>query len=161
MVATNNERPNFSDMKLDVLGSLEDLSNPLCRALYGYWSGLKLADALQNFDLIDIPKVIPFVVILEHVEGEQSFRFKMAGQSIVVASNHDLTGDVLRMDDERAPLTARICQMVVERQLPVYSSDSFAVEISARTLHFDETIGLPLFSAAGSLAQVILAHGPR
>lgn len=161
MVATNNETPSFSEMELNVLGSLEDLSNPLCRELYSYWSGLKSADSLQNFDLIDIPKVIPFMVVLEHLDDEQLFRFKMSGQSIVEASRHDLTGDVLSIDDERAPLTAKICQMVLERQLPVYSSDSFAVEISVRTLHFDETIGLPLFSATGSLAQIILVHGPR
>ena len=161
MVATNNEHPNFSDMKLNVLDVLKDLNNPLCCELFSYWSGLKSVGALENFDLIDIPKVIPFMVILERVEGETSFRFKMTGQSIVEASSLDLTGKTLSIDDERAPLTARICQMVLEKQSAVYSGDSFVVEATGQTLHFEETIGLPLFNATGNLAQIILLHGPR
>lgn len=161
MVATNNEYPNFSDMKLATLGSLEDLSNPLCRELYSYWSGLKSAGTLQNFDLIEIPSVIPFMVLLERADDSQSFRFKIAGQSIVEASMNDLTGKTLGPGGVEAPLTTMICQVVLEQQLPVFTSDSFEVETVGRTLHFEETVGLPIFNTAGDLTQIVLVHGPK
>lgn len=160
MVVTTRESPNFWEMKIQVLNSVEDLGNPLCRELYRYWSGHKSAETLGNFDLIDIPKVIPYSVVLEHVDNEQSLRFKMTGQSIVEASSHDLTGKVLSTDDEAAPLTARICQKILECQSPVFSSDSFYIETFGKTLHFEETIGLPLVGATGSPAQIILLHSP-
>lgn len=161
MVATNNEYPNFSDMRLATLGSLEDLGNPLCRELYSYWSDLRSVGKLQSFDLIEIPGVIPFMVLLERTEDSQSFKFKIAGQFIVEASTNDLTGKILSAGGEEAPLTARICQKVQELQAPVFTSDSFRIETFGKTLHFEETIGLPIFGTAGDLKQIILVHGPK
>lgn len=161
MVATNNEGLDFSDVRLAVLGSLEDLGNPLCREVFSYWSRLNSVGSLREFDLIDVPEVIPFMVVLERTDDGQSFRFKIVGQSIVEAAMVDLTDEILSAKTKEAPLTTKICQKVVERQSPVFTNNSFRVESIGRTLHFEETIGLPLFEPSGELAQIVLVHGPK
>lgn len=160
MVVTSNAYPGFSDVKIVVLGSSRDLNNAICREMFEYWDRLRVDGNLGNFDLIEIPGVIPFLVLLVRAPDSQSFRIKITGQTIVEATGNDLTGQTLSAGGQEAPLTAKICQAVLEQKGPVYSRDTYSIETPGRTLDFEETLGLPLFDAEGNISQILLVHGP-
>lgn len=160
MVATNRSYPQIPELNVVPLVSRADLQTVVCCELFDYWEGLRSTGRLDVFDLIEIPAVIPFVVVLDRSDAGSTFRFKLNGQNIVEASGHDLTGEILSTGGEEAPLTLKFCKAILEHQAPVVSSAEFQVEIAGRTMRFNETIALPLMDVEERLESIVLVHGP-
>lgn len=147
-------------MNLKPVKSLEDLTGAVCREVYVYWEKLGSSGKFDAFDLIEVPEVIPYLVILDLVDDAPTFRFRMAGQAIVTASS-DLTGQLLDKTGKEAPLTLKFCEAVAETMAPVFSKDRFAVEFTGLTRRFSESIALPLLDSNGKLSRVLLVHCPE
>lgn len=160
MVATNSGPLDVSGMNLKPVKSLEDLAGAVCREIYVYWEKLRSSGKFDAFDLIDVPDVIPYLVMLDLEDDVPTFRFRMSGQAIVVASS-DLTGQLLDKTGKVAPLTLKFCEVVAETMAPVFSNDRFAVEFTGLTRRFRESVALPLLDGNGKLTRILLVHCPE
>lgn len=160
MVAKNSGHIDVSGIKPKPLESIDDLQNEVCRDLFRYWDGKKASGGFDTPDLINIPEVVPYLVILDLVDDAPTFRFRMSGQAIVEASGQDLTGKLLDVTGQEAPLTLKFCEAVVMANGPVFSDDAFTITFVGETLRFNETVALPVLNGDNTLSQILLAHGP-
>lgn len=160
MVTANSGPLDVSRINLKPVTSLEDLTGAVCRDVYVYWEKLRSSGKFDAFDLIDVPDVIPYLVILDLEDDAPTFRFRMSGQAIVVASS-DLTGQLLDKTGKVAPLTLKFCEAVAETMAPVFSKDKFAIEFTGLTRRFSESVALPLLDGNGKLSRILLVHCPE
>ncbi|WP_282608324.1 PAS domain-containing protein [Pelagibius sp. Alg239-R121] len=83
----------------------DQIDDPLLADLYLYWSGLRLGSAIplrSNLDPIDIPHLLPYVILAECYDAGQRIKFRLTGSDIAFAPGSDLTG---RYIHERGPKT--------------------------------------------------------
>lgn len=161
MAATNFGPLDVSRINVGPVKSVEDLGCASCRELYSYWETLRLAGKFDAFDLIEVPDVIPYLVIFDLDNEGPTFRFRMSGQAIVAASMLDLTGQLLDKTGQQAPLSLKLCEAVAETSAPVFSDDGFSVEFPGRTVSFTGSLALPLLDSDGKLSRVLLLHCPE
>lgn len=160
MNTTNSGPLDISSIAVGPVNSVQDLECDICRELYGYWGKLESAGRFDTFDLIEIPEVIPYLVILDVEDDTPTFRFRMSGQVIVEASALDLTGELVDMTGQVAPLTLKFCEAIAAAMAPVFLKDGFVAEFPGRKIRFGESLALPIFDGDGRLTRVLLVHGP-
>mgnify|MGYP006959934306 CR=1 FL=1 len=160
MVTANSGPLDVSGISLKPVKSVEDLTGAVCREVYGYWERLRSSGKFAAFDLIAVPDVIPYLVFLDLEDDAPTFRFRMSGQAIVVASS-DLTGQLLDKTGTVAPLTLQFCEAVAETMAPVFSKDKFAIEFTGLTRRFSESVAVPLLDGNVKLSCILLVHCPE
>ena len=156
MSYTTNEN-SYADLEVSEIAAADQLINPLCREVFDYWAGKRDAGELQQLDPIDVPTVIPYLVIIEVGQDPHQFTFRFAGQGIVEISALDLTG---KPCGEEAPITFGTCKDVVETKKPVHAAGRLVFRHPGKTYLFEETIGLPVTDRDGRVEKIWLLHGP-
>lgn len=69
---------------------------PALQSLYAYWASKRKGDAIPSradISPIEIPNLLPFIYLLEDVDGQ--FRYRLAGAAIVEAYGFNPTGKSL------------------------------------------------------------------
>lgn len=147
----------YSDLEISEISATDQLINSLCREAYEYWVSKKNAGELQSLDPLDVPAVIPYLVIIEVSNAEPRFTFRFAGRGVVEISTMDLTG---KPCGEEAPITFGTCKDVAEKRAPIHAAGRLTFRHPGKTYLFNETIGLPVFDSEGNVEKIWLLHGP-
>lgn len=74
------------------------VQEPALRALYAYWAdraGARPMPARGDLDPIDIPTLLPKVILVDLAERLDDFRFRLCGTGVVRGFKHDRTGVTL------------------------------------------------------------------
>lgn len=138
---------------------LSDVTSPLVREGYDYWHGKKQGRRLParaNIDPLEIPRLLPYLVLSDVLRDPFDIRFRLAGTQVVAMNNFDLTGKRLN-EGIRQPAWRdywlRIYRRVVESGEPAFGADCY--EYRDRS-HVDlEWCLLPL-AADGETVDMIL-----
>jgi len=75
----------------------ETLISDKLQFLHRYWMDLKGARAIPNYRAVDplnMGPILGYVVLLEPVDGDRDFRFRIFGSLIASVSEFDLTGQL-------------------------------------------------------------------
>lgn len=112
------------DLDYRVLSSINEIKLPALRDLYKYWLSIKLdreAPEPSDFDLLDVPDIIPICGILEVVDDGQDFRIKFLGQGYTIMTKKDETGKLLSGvdNDVFARRSRDILKLATHTRLPV------------------------------------------
>ena len=123
------------------------ISSERLREIYGYWRS-KIADgrlpARAAINPLDIPKLLPFVFLVDVERDPQRFRFRLIGTQICAWAGRDTTG--MYTDEERygerGPSITREYGEVVARRQPIYREQK--ARIPERDFMFYQKLILPL-----------------
>lgn len=95
-------------------GSPEEIVDPILAELYGYWAGLRKAGSIplrRDMDPVDIPRLLPYVILAEHSDSGRRIRFRLTGSDIAFAPGSDLTGRYLHERASMTPYQEHLCEL--------------------------------------------------
>ena len=149
------------------------LDDPRHRQLYAYWQGKRGARRMPNradIDPTEIPRLLPNLLISEHVAGVGRWRYRLAGTAVAAAFGRNPTGyyvDELTRGDYRA-FIERIHRVVREEQRALFCASEYTgshpIAMSAKRLllplttdgrEVDQILTLLVFRSGTGLPQVI------
>ena len=104
----------------------QDLS-PVQREFFSYWreqAGGRIAPRDQDIDVLDVPTLMPHVVILDILRDPLDFRYRLVGTSVREMSSANFTGKKFSDFDGRGPGSKiwTILDSVRVSQKPAYYS---------------------------------------
>ena len=106
------------------------IAHPALRELYDYWLAARgdgIAMPRSRLDPTDIPRLLPFLILADVIDGGRQIRYRVVGTEIVAAYGIDYTGK--RMDEltgrDNLAYMRQLYQPVIDRGLPVYSEGRF------------------------------------
>lgn len=133
--------------------------DPLIRDGFNYWCSKGWPGRLPtraDIDPMDIPKLLPNVVLLDVQDGPRDFCYRLIGTGVVHHLAEDLTGKWMSsLDHQRAP--SRIwdsCEKVVETACPLLSAIPY-VGPHAEYLYGEDII-LPLAGEQGAVDKLLI-----
>lgn len=138
--------------------NVHEIRSGRLRQVYGYWQSKMIDGRLPSraeIDPLEIPKLLPFLFLVDVARDPLRFRFRLVGTQICAWGGRDPTG--LYTDDasfgaQGAEITRQYAE-VVERGRPVYREQRGAQP--ARSFMFYEKVILPL-SSDGESVEVLL-----
>jgi hypothetical protein len=149
-----------------VVESDAPLGSPLLRELRDYWltaRGDRAMPAREDVDPIDIPRLLPHLLLVEVHENPQRFRYRVVGTELTRLADRDPTGrwldrDLYGDDLERVLVDFRACAdtgaPVASRDTTMYLPNDWIVI---------EALLLPLGGPDGHVAMILVgidkAHG--
>lgn len=127
------------------------------REVYGYWQSKMIGSRLParaSIDPIEIPKLLPYVFLIDVERDPPRFRFRLVGTQICVWGGRDPTGFYTDHESfgSRGPEIGRQYAEVAARRRPVYREQRGA---ERRSFMFYEKVVLPL-SSDGETVEVLL-----
>ncbi|WP_181905189.1 PAS domain-containing protein [Aestuariispira insulae] len=79
----------------------------LCRSLYAYWETIRGARAMpsrSDFEPLDVPKLLPYVFLLDVQQEPLDFHYRIVGETIIRFSGQNLMGQwASALDRHRDP----------------------------------------------------------
>ena len=131
--------------------------------LYRYWLA-KRADrrmpARRDLDPCDIPKLLPYVMIVEKVDDR--FRWRLVGTAVAQEAGRDLTGSIVGLYDstpEAAAAARAIYERVFTTAHPIFVTGEFKVKSGA--IHNISALVLPLSDDGTTVNMAVLARITR
>lgn len=88
------------------MADFEQQLSPLQRDFLAYWrqqAGDRIAPRREDLDVLDIPTLMPHVIILEILQNPFDFQYRLVGTAISERSNKDYTGMKLTEIEGRGP----------------------------------------------------------
>ncbi len=133
------------------------------RFLCDYWASLKQGGAIPHYravDPLDMGPILGYVLLLEPVDGDRDFRYRLFGSSIASVSEFDLTG--------RLASAVVASPKVVEFGLATYRAAArrkdalytMRTPLGAYQTAQWHRLTLPLVDDAGALARLIAVSLP-
>lgn len=107
-------------------------------SVLAYWEtkrGARLMPARRDIDPTDLPRVLPFLQLIEAVASNR-FRYRLVGTAIVQTFGHDYTGrflDELPLGAERINFFASKLRAVRDNARPMFLRTQY---VSAKGVHF-------------------------
>ena len=102
---SNHNLPNNSADRID---------DPILFELYGYWSGLRGSGSSvsrSDLDPIDIPHLLPYIILAECYDGGRRIKFRLTGSDIAFVQGADLTGRYLHERGPRTPYLDHLSEL--------------------------------------------------
>jgi hypothetical protein len=132
---------------------------PPLQSLLEYWLSKRAGAPMPlrtAIDPLDIPLLLPHLMLTEPVESGADFRYRLVGTAVVEAAGIDFTGR--RQSELLAPGAYRdyvlgLSRAVMEERRPLYSESSYrALRLSDR---WTARLMLPLASATGGVGYIL------
>jgi hypothetical protein len=76
----------------------EGMRSPIVREAYAYWRGKRDGAALParaDIDPVEIPRLLPYVSLVEREDGTGRYRYRLFGSALVEGLGRDPTGQYL------------------------------------------------------------------
>jgi len=134
----------------------DDFNSPLHVELYTYWlkkKGDRIMPARSDINPVDLPNLLPYVMLLDVEKSPLRFRIRLAGSEIVNIGGMKLTGSWV----DEGPHTENIIQRstwIVENKRPYYTID--VVAWASKDYKNYTALALPL-SSDGKNVDMILS----
>ncbi|TQV79235.1 PAS domain-containing protein [Denitrobaculum tricleocarpae] len=96
------------------ISSPDQIDDQILRELYGYWSGLRVAGkrvSRSDIDPIDIPHLLPYIILAECYDAGQRIKFRLTGSDIAFVQGSDLTGRYLHERGPRTPYLEHLSEL--------------------------------------------------
>ena len=141
--------------------SPDGIKSAKLRDLYGYWNKLRGDRFAPSRSIVGpsaIPKLLPYICLVEALRSPQRFRFRLAGTEIVDYYGEEMTGKLLQdldLNDHSLEI-GRDYHRVVQTNAPTLQTYQFTKN-SGQWLNY-ERILLPL-SENGTSVTVLLFGG--
>lgn len=111
--------------------SLDRMTRPELQDLFAYWQSRRNGRSMPSradIDPLDIPRLLPFVVLVDVLENPRDYRYRLVGTDVAQSTGLDFTGTLLS-ESTPAKVFDRIFadyDHVVDERRPVYSEDRVA-----------------------------------
>ncbi len=140
--------------------NVSDIASHRLREVYAYWRS-KIADgrlpARAAIDPLDIPRLLPFLFLVDVERDPQRFRFRLIGTQICTWAGRDLTG--IYTDEERygarGPEISREYGAIVRRRQAMYREQK--AKRPERDFMFYQKIILPMSSGGRHVDMLLCA----
>jgi hypothetical protein len=135
------------------------LRHPELQQLLEYWRGKRNARPVptrSSFDPVEIPSLLPHLMLTEAVEGGEDFRYRVVGTAVVEAAGMDFTG---RRQQELLPpgpyrdYVLGLSQTVMREQRPLYSESSYRCQLLSD--RWTSRLMLPLAREDGTIGFIL------
>jgi len=128
---------------------MDKLREPVLRDLHAYWNsrrGERPMPARADIDVVEIPTLLPFVFLVDVLDGPRDFRFRLAGTHFRETTGQAVTGQRIAavFPEQFGDEVRRIWSKVVEERRPVLGRGD--LWISGREYVKWEGMVLPLAS---------------
>ena len=136
-----------------------DISHPVLQRLYEYWDGKRAGRAMPargDLDPVEIPDLLPHLILLDVTHDPLRFRVRLYGTSVVELRGIDLTGrylyegGVTQIGHHTRPWNLR----TVEDRLPHFTTGDYTDISDGRTGTYYR-LGLPL-SGGGEAVDMLM-----
>jgi hypothetical protein len=140
------------------MGSIVRSDSLLPNAL-AYWHRLRGGRRLPlraDFDPIEVPELLPYVIVIDVLRDPQDFQYRLLGTTLDRVFGADFRGkrfSELAFTRPGTPLWDECCRVVAE-QVPLRSTVAFLG--SDRAVHKAEHLAMP-FSDGGETVDMLLA----
>lgn len=146
-----------SEHESRAISDASDLSHPILRKLFIYWDGKRGQQAYPrraDVDPIEIPMLLPYVILVDAVADSADFIFRVAGTMVTEASGMELTGKRLRLLP-LSPIGTIVAEFsqVIESAEPRYSAGPLTNPLD----QYDrvERLLLPLTKTGEKVEQIL------
>ena len=81
--------------KTEIDSAATKIMHPSCRSLFRYWESLRAERPCPRKDEVDlrqIVEIVPFLSIIEHIDGSKPWRFRLAGTKLCEIFGREMTG---------------------------------------------------------------------
>ena len=88
----------MSELRARPIISRSEITNPKLAQLFDYWSSkraARFAPARSDIDPIDIPRLLPWVWLVDVIDGGNDFRGRLGGEKLVHFLGRQVTGKTL------------------------------------------------------------------
>ena len=135
------------------------IREPRLRRLYGYWqerSGSRRFPARRDIDPLDVPYILPDIMLVDVLRNPLLFRVRVHGTERVRRANYDLTGKLLDEipDPEYRNYALQRCMGLVETAEPTLVN--YGRDLDGRYYRY-EAIWLPLSEDGKEVTQLVCA----
>jgi hypothetical protein len=135
------------------------IDSPQLLSLFDYWlakRGHNFAPHRADFDPIDLPKLLPHLILSEVGDGGNEILYRLVGTEIVKAHGYDYTGYTVQRLTSGATLafTQELYGRIVSEQMPVYSEGHF--RWMGKEHSWTKRLHLPL-TRGGAMVDMVLA----
>ena len=123
------------------------LNSPRLREAYSYWDAkrqTKLMPSRSDLDPVEIPRLLPYVILIDVMREPLDFRYRLVGTQACVIMRRDLTGQIFSEIPGNGQASAlwRGCEAVVSSKAPMCWQFSYLGP--ERSLRDCERVLLPL-----------------
>ena len=135
------------------------IAHPLLLTLYDLWlekRGDHIAMPRAALDPLDIPQLLPNLILSDVGDGGRSIRYRLVGTDIVTAHGFDYTGKTIEQLTSSATLafTQDLYGIIVTQGVPVYSEGNF--RWAGKEHRWTKRLHLPL-TRSGTEIDMVLA----
>lgn len=106
-----------------------DIDSSILREVLGYWNSKRTERPLpsrSDFDpLVEVPRLVPHLMLAEYHRIPPRFRFRLVGTSVVDCMGEDRTGQWVDADRANTDQIARLLLSSVDQNGPTYGHASF------------------------------------
>jgi hypothetical protein len=105
-------------------------------ALWAYWQGKRGGRAMpcrRDIDPTEIPRLLPHLQLVEFLEAEDRFRYRLSGTAIAAAYGRELTGRFVDevIPEPRRTLALHHCRLVRETAQPIFARTQYLSPVGA------------------------------
>jgi hypothetical protein len=135
------------------------LDGPLLHEIYAYWRGkrgLRRMPGRRDIDPVEVPRLLPHLLISDVVDGGARFRYRLTGTEITRALGYDPTG---RTVDDIASGSYRdylneLQRMVCRGCAPLFAESEAVIAQRGRNF-FAKRLLLPLSDDGAEVKQIL------
>jgi hypothetical protein len=143
----------------DGLSFRRRIAHPLLLTLYDYWlarRGDQIAMLRADLDPIEIPHLLPNLILSDVGDGGRAIRYRVVGTEIVTAHGSDYTGKTIEelTTGSTVAFTQTLYSIIVSQGMPVYSEGNF--RWAGKEHRWTKRLHLPL-SHDGKIIDMVLA----
>ena len=136
--------------------SSDDLRSDGQRAIYAWYNRqTKNGDIPKrsNFDPMDFPKYLPFLVLVDVEEAPRRYHVRLVGTNVVDARGRDGTGDYFD-EVEGAELAVKRAEAIIESRQAQFETN-VPMTWSPKDFRFYSTLSLPLSSDGTKVDKIM------
>lgn len=135
------------------------IAHPLLVSLYDYWlarRGERIAMPRAALDPIEIPRLLPHLILSDVGDEGRAIRYRLVGTDIVTAHGSDYTGKTLEelTTGSTVAFTQNLYGIIVREAVPVYSEGNF--RWAGKEHRWTKRLHLPL-TRDGTMVDMVLA----
>lgn len=135
------------------------IAHPLLVTLYDYWlvrRGDRIAMSRADLDPVEIPRLLPNLILSDVGDGGRTIRYRLVGTEIVTAHGYDYTGKTIEelTTGSTVSFTQTLYGIIVGQGVPVYSEGNF--RWAGKEHRWTRRLHLPL-SRDGQTIDMVLA----
>ncbi len=140
------------------ISSPDSLPSGIHRDLYSLWLGKCAPGQLPgraDFDPREMPRLLPFVTLIDVERDPLRFRIRLVGTAVVAATGLDMTGRYLEEMNQIEPALER-CRHLVETAYPYFHTD-LPLVWSSHNFKSYSVLSLPLAADGLAVDKILMS----